>query len=223
MFGYIYETKNNINGKTYIGKREGFFDERYYGSGAILQRAIKKYGLENFTVTILSIHDTEDVLNQSEVENIATRKPAYNIAEGGAGGNTLRYATKEYKDKVVKMRAESLRKTWNDISPEKRKQWGDNISRSKKGRSNGKEGYKHSKETRIKMSTAQKDKKMSSKRYIVHCEAMKLTRGKKAANRKKIKVDGIVYESRKDAAEALGLTPSAVSHRVKNKKAEYIL
>ena len=222
MFGYIYETKNNINGKTYIGKKEGTFNKSYYGSGLILKQAIKKYGIENFTVTMLSTHETEDVLNRSEVEYIATRKPAYNIAEGGNGGNTLRYANKEYKDNVVKTRAESLSKTWNDISPEKRKQWGDNISRSKKGRTNGREGCKHSEETRIKMSTAQKGKKMSSERYMVHCEAMKLRRGKKAPNRKKIKVDGIVYESRKDAAEALGLTPSAVSYKVKNGKAEYI-
>lgn len=50
----IYQITNNINGKIYIGKHETFkIDDNYFGSGIKIQAAIKKYGLENFTKTIL--------------------------------------------------------------------------------------------------------------------------------------------------------------------------
>jgi len=61
MFGYIYETTNLINGKTYIGKKQGKFDKTYYGSGMILQQALKKYGRKNFEVVVLSTSTINNV------------------------------------------------------------------------------------------------------------------------------------------------------------------
>lgn len=50
---YIYEIKNLINGKTYIGQRKCPEDklpseDSYMGSGNLIIKAIKEYGLENF-------------------------------------------------------------------------------------------------------------------------------------------------------------------------------
>jgi hypothetical protein len=54
--GYVYKTTNLNNGRCYIGKRtKPIFDENYFGSGAALQSAIKKYGKENFKVEILGV------------------------------------------------------------------------------------------------------------------------------------------------------------------------
>jgi hypothetical protein len=55
---YIYEIKNKVNGNTYIGQhtlREGrtFETDVYYGSGVLINRAQRKYGLENFEKTII--------------------------------------------------------------------------------------------------------------------------------------------------------------------------
>ena len=55
-YGFIYITTNNINGKKYIGQKK--YDKEgkwktYLGSGIILNRAIKKYGAENFSKEII--------------------------------------------------------------------------------------------------------------------------------------------------------------------------
>lgn len=44
----IYEIKNKINGKVYVGQHSSNELGTYWGSGKLIKRAIKKYGLENF-------------------------------------------------------------------------------------------------------------------------------------------------------------------------------
>jgi hypothetical protein len=53
--GYIYITTNKLNGKRYIGQHQSKdWDYKYFGSGIYLKRAIKKYGLENFTCFLIA-------------------------------------------------------------------------------------------------------------------------------------------------------------------------
>lgn len=106
-FGYIYEIKNDINGKTYVGKHECSEDnDCYQGSGILLKRAYKKYGIEHFTKRIIQYSPTEEDLNRSEKLWIdfykGIGKAEYNIAEGGTGGDMLKYASKERKDEFRK-------------------------------------------------------------------------------------------------------------------------
>ena len=87
----IYQITNNINGKIYIGKHETFnIDDDYFGSGTIIQAAIKKYGIENFTKTILiELQNVEELnLLESLVVNseFCKRSDVYNINVGGDGG-----------------------------------------------------------------------------------------------------------------------------------------
>ena len=44
---------NKINGKKYIGLHKGTEDDGYTGSGTVFNRAVKKYGIENFERKIL--------------------------------------------------------------------------------------------------------------------------------------------------------------------------
>lgn len=93
----IYKTTNLINGKFYVGK-----DERnkpdYLGSGINLNRAIKKYGRENFIKETLEVCSTREELIEREkywIKKTKSQELGYNIADGGWGGNTYTEETKE--------------------------------------------------------------------------------------------------------------------------------
>ena len=88
MYNYLYKIKNNINNKEYIGIHStNNLDDNYIGSGILLKKAIKKYGIENFTKEIIQYFTTRDdaldaerlIVNESYVISAQT----YNTAIGG--------------------------------------------------------------------------------------------------------------------------------------------
>lgn len=197
MFGYIYKVTNVKNSKYYIGKKSGKFDPNYYGSGKLINKAITKYGKENFQLEILEECNNESALNEKEIHYISELKPDYNIAAGGTGGNTLLYASEEYKNKVYEKRSNSLKEKYSSVTPEKRKEWSKSISESKKGKDNGRKGYKHDLKSIEKIK--EKNKISASKRdkswYENHSKAMAERKGQPAHNRKAIVVNGKRYDS----------------------------
>jgi hypothetical protein len=64
-YNYFYKTENKINNKFYYGvHRTDDLNDGYLGSGIRIQRAILKYGAENFNKEILKFFDTyEEALN----------------------------------------------------------------------------------------------------------------------------------------------------------------
>lgn len=94
-YGFIYEWTNMLNGKKYIGSHAGTTDDGYIGSGKVFQRAIKKYGIENFTRTIVEFVEKEDRQHLLEREkfhldkvNAYYSKDYYNVAKDVIGGDT---------------------------------------------------------------------------------------------------------------------------------------
>ena len=83
----IYKTTNLINGKFYIGQ-DSKNNPDYLGSGNLLNRAIQKYGKENFIKEIIECCESKQHLDEREIFWILELKPVYNIAKGGSGGNT---------------------------------------------------------------------------------------------------------------------------------------
>lgn len=68
-YGYIYYVRNEINGKMYIGKvtsRQLFYWSQYKGSGIEIQKALKKYGRENFSIHYLAKATNGDELSWLE-------------------------------------------------------------------------------------------------------------------------------------------------------------
>lgn len=88
---YIYRITNKVNGKTYIGQHKyKDLNDGYMGSGILLAKAKKKYGIENFTKEILEFDiSTKELANDFEQMYIlferAKGKAEYNIANGGQG------------------------------------------------------------------------------------------------------------------------------------------
>jgi len=90
-YHFTYQTKNLINGKTYVGVHStDNLQDGYIGSGKILKQAVKKYGKLNFVCTPLSFFDTKKEAYEEEkflVDEIWVNESSnYNQCLGGEGG-----------------------------------------------------------------------------------------------------------------------------------------
>lgn len=87
----IYLITNRITGDRYVGKTSRTIEDRWYqhkknaeyGQETYLYRAMRKYGIDNFTIEHLS-----DGLDEEEILLIDQLHPEYNMTSGGDGGNT---------------------------------------------------------------------------------------------------------------------------------------
>ena len=99
MYGYIYKTTNLINEKIYIGQHKGkTIDNKYFGSGILIKRSLKKYGKENFKCELIDNADNKSDLDSKEIywiEKLDSRniEIGYNIVSGGNGGNLISITT----------------------------------------------------------------------------------------------------------------------------------
>lgn len=64
---FIYKTTNLINGKIYVGQHStNNLDDGYLGSGTMINRAISKYGKENFKREVLEYCESSNI-NEKEI------------------------------------------------------------------------------------------------------------------------------------------------------------
>ena len=100
---YIYKIKNNINDKVYIGKTMKTIEERFKQhcreskrenrEKRPLYNAMRKYGIENFSVEMVE-ECTPELLSEREkywIEYYGSFKYGYNATNGGDGKPYLDY------------------------------------------------------------------------------------------------------------------------------------
>jgi group I intron endonuclease len=189
MNGTIYKIENKINGKVYIGQT-WHYKSRYLHYKNLhckrqpkLYRALKKYGIDNFTFEALA----ENIIDQKELDSLECywmekfdcRTKGYNIKEGGSAG---RHA-EETKKKI------SLASKGRPKSEEHKKNMslalkGENHPMyGKKGKNNPNYDKKHSEESKMKMSLTRTGKKHSeeSKMKMSQAQYLRWAKQKKAA------------------------------------------
>ncbi len=166
----VYEVKNKITGKTYIGKHQtdNIYDD-YLGSGKYLKRAIKKYGKDCFEKIILYSFDNKEDMDNKEAELVNEEyvkdKNTYNLKIGGEGGYDYINSLSKMKD----VRIKNIKKA-HDMLKEKMKNpeyasiWSERSSKKMKKLHNECKikydtftGKHHTDETKKKISEAQKN------------------------------------------------------------------
>ncbi len=158
--GVIYKIEHRESGKMYIGKTARTLEERMKEhtkksratSNSYIDRAIAKYGIDAFDVSVIEECDDEEKLNEREIYWIAfyncIRPNGYNICSGGKNGSVGHTVSPETRAKISK--ANKGRK--HPISPETRQKMIASRIANKKP---------VSAETRAKISAARKGKKLS--------------------------------------------------------------
>ena len=176
---YIYCITNKINNKTYIGqhKTSNVIDS-YMGSGVVINKAFQKYGIENFSKSILAVAHTKENIDILEKVFIALYraegKAEYNIADGGSGCYCSGEFEKQRKQKISKASAEH----WKNYTDEEIQRIKQKISIKNKGKK-----HPHSNETKQKISKASAEhwKKEGYREKVSKAISKSLT-GKKRKN-----------------------------------------
>lgn len=106
IYGYVYITTNLINNKKYIGQHKGNeLDKNYFGSGALIQKAIKKYGKSNFKCELLDIAHSQSELNEKEIYWIkhfdaVDSDDYYNLVIDSQGSHTVSEQLKKHLSEI---------------------------------------------------------------------------------------------------------------------------
>src|SRR5574343_345362 len=123
MYFIIYKTINEITKKFYVGQHKTEnINDGYLGSGSLLKRSIKKYGIENFKREILELCESKSHMNEREIYwidklNAKDLNIAYNITKGGEGGD---WNDSPLKGTIIDKMKKSTKKFWDSLSDEDR-------------------------------------------------------------------------------------------------------
>ena len=160
-YHYVYIITNKLNHKFYIGKHStDDLDDGYMGSGIAINKAIQKYGIENFSKRILCFCDSaEDAYKVEEflvTDNLIKREDCYNMKTGGTGGFPEHYGEKN--PFFGKHHSEQQKQKWRE---------------NRKGKNTGKDnpmfGKHHSEQQKKKWSDERKGKTSWNKGIHISC------------------------------------------------------
>ena len=113
----IYKIENKIDGKCYVGQSENIsrrwrahqsaaFNPNANNYDTILYRAIRKYGLDNFTFTVLAECEISqlDELEKQYIQQLNSMAPnGYNLTAGGAESVCYSKLTQNEVDAIIEL------------------------------------------------------------------------------------------------------------------------
>lgn len=225
MEGYIYIILNKVNNKFYLGSTNNphkrklrHFRELSNNKhhSILLQRAINKYGIDNFEFILIETN-VNYVKREQYLLDTIDLKESYNVSITASGGDFI--SNHPNRDEIIKISTEHLR---NAPKPEPRfgkdnPNWkggskkcscGKDIQKSAKtcleckpisGENNPFYGKKHSEETK----------------ELIRSKRLGTYNGNQALE---VCIDGVVYKSLSTAAKHLGVVTATISNRLKNDK-----
>ena len=171
---FIYQIENTLNNRKYVGQTTKSLKKHFKlhcncarrGEVRHLYSAMRKYGVENFQISLI---EETDNLNEREkywIEILDTKKNGYNETDGEEGlkgfnhsSETKKKIKDRYTDEVKKEHSkktkEGMKRWWNDLSEDDKK---DYIERCTKKPENyihhTGHTYTHTEETKKRMSKA---------------------------------------------------------------------
>lgn len=192
----IYKATNKLNGKAYIGQTVRPLKERIAEharhNDTYFDKAIAKYGLENFRIEVIDSAKTIEELNQKEIfwicffETMGAK--GYNLCEGG--GNTKGFHhTEESKKAMSEKKKEMYIGTGNPFY-----------------------GKRHSAASREKMSRLRKNRELSQE-WKEHISSG-------LQNKRKVRniETGEVFASIAEAAEKYNIIPTHITRVCRGKR-----
>lgn len=238
--GYIYKITNNINNKIYIGQTtknratDRFSQHRYLAQHPEQERGVSylhssmaKYGVDNFTFTIVEEVDNE-LLNEREQYWIAfygsLAPKGYNMTEGGEG--TQGYSRPQTEEEKEKRRQSNKQFFINHpeakevLSRRTKELWEDDEYRKKVTESNKKYAQDHPDLNKGENNPMYG--KQHTEEALTKIRAHAATRKLKIVQMDKITLEEIqTFDGVKDAEKALGVSHGWLSKAAREGKVAY--
>ena len=142
MFYYLYQIRNLINNKIYVGvHKTKNLDDDYMGSGKILLQAYHKYGIKNFKKDILEYFtNPTDMFNREKeivTDEFLIREDTYNLRRGGIGGFDYINNTMTIEERKAKSLLGNKAKSLKMKDPAYLQSFSENVSKARLGKFNG--------------------------------------------------------------------------------------
>lgn len=233
----IYEIKNKVTGKIYIGSSKQIEKrweqhlqalEKGEHHSILLQRAWNKYGKECFEFIVKEECKEEELLVREQKH--LDLKPGYNVGAQASGGDNL--TNHPHREDILERRSKTLTDKFKKLSKEERKSI---YGKEKDSNGNWKGGKTFCKcGTRINSSARScikcQDRTGENNPFYnkKHTEQTKqllrehaARREKKPSNTKKVVVEGIEYVSANEAAKVFNISRSLVNYRCNSEKYDW--